>query len=56
MDHSRPLAAGSLMTLRWSKADSNRRSHFRAMALEPLRDLSLLGVYRALFNELFARS
>jgi hypothetical protein len=26
------------------------------MAPEPLRDLSLLGGYRALFNELFASS
>jgi hypothetical protein len=43
----------SFLTPRWSKADSNRRSHFRAKAPEPLRDLSLLGVYRALFNELF---
>jgi hypothetical protein len=32
----------------WSKADSNRRSHFKAMAPEPLRDLSRLGGYRAL--------
>jgi hypothetical protein len=47
---------GSLVTPRWSKADSNRRSHFKAVAPEPLCDLSLLGGYRALFNELFASS